>query len=59
METQLDRIRHERIRGTTKVGEILKEIDMIWTHDEKKLGLCRREDDGNRRVREEEDRRCG
>ena len=39
--TKLDKIRNERIRGTTKVGEIAKKVqgmrfDVVWACDEKR-----------------------
>ena len=49
---KLDKIRNERIRGTTKVGEITKigpgrEVEVVWACDEKRGTLCRKEGDGN------------
>ena len=42
-----DRIRNERIRGTTKVGEVLKKSpgkkdEMVWACDEKRVGCVGR-----------------
>ena len=47
--TKLDKIRNERIRGTTKVGEIAehpgKEVEVVWACDDKKGALRRKEGD--------------
>ena len=50
--TRLDKIRNERIRGTTKVGEITNKVqergvEVVWACDEKRGTLRRKEDDGN------------
>ena len=50
--TKLDKIRNERIRGTTKVGEITKKVqekkvEVVWAFDEKRGVLRREEGDGN------------
>ena len=48
--TKLDRIRNERIRGTTKVGEISKKVQesrLKWYGHEKKRRMRRQESDGD------------
>ena len=50
--TKLDKIRNERIRGKTKVGEIHKEstgkkVEVVWACDAKRGTLRRKEGDGN------------
>ena len=50
--TKLDKIRNERIRGTTKVGgnhkeSTGKEVGVVWACDEKRETLRRKEGDGN------------
>ena len=60
---KLDKIRNERIRGTTKVGEIAKklqerkEVEVVWACDEKRGALRRKEGDRNGSTREKEDLR--
>ena len=56
--TKLDKIRNERIRETTKVGEIAKKVQerrLKWACDAKKRAPCRKEGDGNESTREKED----
>ena len=58
--TKLDKIRNERIRGTTKVGEITKkvhEVEVVWACDEKRGTLRRKEGDGNESTGEKEERK--
>ena len=60
--TKLDKIRNERIRGTTKVGEITKkvqenEVEVAWACDEKRGTLRRKEGDRNESTREKEERK--
>ena len=55
--TKLDKIRNERIRGTTKVGGNHKEstgkkFEVIWACDEKSGKLRRKEGDGNESIEE-------
>ena len=50
--TKLDKIRNERIRGTTKVGGNHKEstgkkVEVVWACDAKRGTLRRKEGDGN------------
>ena len=52
--TQLARIRNERIRGTTKVGEICKKYrvykersEVVWACDVKKWAPLGKESDAN------------
>ena len=57
--TKLDKIRNERIRGTTKVGGNHKEstgkkFEVIWARDEKSGTLRRKEGDGNESTGEKE-----
>ena len=53
--TKLDRIRNERIRRTTKIGEISKKgVEVLWICDAKIGALCRMEGEGNGCIREEE-----
>ena len=59
---ELDKIRNERIRGTTKVGEITKkvpqyEVKVVWACDEKIGALRRNKGDGNESTREKEERK--
>ena len=60
--TKLDKIRNERIRGPTKVGEITKKVQerrVKWygrACDEKRLPLHRNEGDGNESTGEKEER---
>ena len=59
--TRLDKIRNERIRGTTKVGEITKnnpgkEVEVVWACDEKRGTLRRKESNGNESTGEKEER---
>ena len=58
--TKLDKIRNERIRGTTKVEEIAKKVQhrrlkWLWACDEKRRALCRKEGDGNESTREKKE----
>ena len=61
--TKLDKIRNERIRGTTKVGEITKKVHerrLKWyghTCDAKRGTLHRKEGDGNASTGEKEERK--
>ena len=60
--TKLDKIRNERIRGTTKVGGNRKEspgneVEVVWTCDKKRRALRRKEGDGNESTREKEERK--
>ena len=63
--TKLDKIRNERIRRTTKVGEIHrahkqspeKEVEVVWASDEKRGTLRRKEGDGNESTGEKEERK--
>ena len=49
--TKLDRIRNERIRGTTKMGEIsTKEQESrltLWAYIDKRRKMCMKEGDGD------------
>ena len=61
--TKLDKIRNERIRGTTRVGEITKKVQerrlkcMVWACDEKRRTLHRKEGNGNESTGEKEERK--
>ena len=55
--TKLDKIRNERIRGTTKVGGITKEVELVWACDDKRGTLRRKEGDGNESTGEREERK--
>ena len=56
--TKLDKIRYERIRGTTKVGEITKKVqERRLECDEKKGTLRGKQGDGNESTGEKEERR--
>ena len=60
--TKLEKIRNERIRGTTKVGEITKKIQerrlkRNWICDEKRGMLRRKQGDGNEITGEKEARK--
>ena len=60
--TKLDKIRNERIRGTTKVGEIKKKstgkkVEVVWACDAKRGTLRRKEGDGNDITGEKEERK--
>ena len=58
--TKLDKIRNERIRGTTNVGEITTKIEerrLKWACGEKRGGLRRKEGDRNESTREKEERK--
>ena len=54
--TKLDKIRNERIRGKTKVGEITKKVqerikvEVVWVCDAKRGTLPRKEGDGNENI---------
>ena len=55
--TKMDRIRNERIRGTTKVGEISKKVQesrLKWACFEKRIRIRREESDGDWRCRGKE-----
>ena len=57
--TKLGKIRNERIRGTTKVGEITKKVqerrlEVVWACDEKRGTLRRKAGDGNESTGEKE-----
>ena len=59
----LDKIRNERIRGTTKVGEITKKVQerrlfkVVWACHAKRGTLRRKEGDGNESTGEKEERK--
>ena len=59
--TKLDKIRNERIRGTTKVGEITKKVQerrLKWYgHVMRREEHCRKEGDGNESAGEKEERK--
>ena len=55
--TKLDLIRNETIRGTMKVGEITKKVEVVWACDEKRGTLRRKEGDGNESTGEKEERK--
>ena len=56
---KLDKIRNERIRGTTKVGKheeiSWKEVNVVWACDEERGTLRRQEGDGNESTGEKEE----
>ena len=59
---ELDKIRNERIRGTTKVEEIThkntgKKVEVVWACGEKRGTLSMKEGDGNESTREKEERK--
>ena len=57
--TKLDRIRNERIRGTTKVGEILKKVQesrLKWYGHVLRRRIRRQESDGNGGAGEKKER---
>ena len=58
--TKLDKIRNDRIRGTTKVGEIAKKVQerRLRAFDEKRVALRRKEGDGNESTGEEDERKA-
>ena len=55
---KLDKIRNERLRGTTKVGgnhiSPGKKVEVVWACDEKTGTLRRKEGDENEGTREKE-----
>ena len=58
----MDKIRNERIRGTTKVGVNHKEstgkkVEVVWACDAKRGTLRRKEGDGNLSTGEKEERK--
>ena len=56
---KLDKVRNERIKGTTKVGgKSGKEFEVVWACDEKRGTLRRKEGNGNESTREKEDLRA-
>ena len=61
--TKLDKIRNERIRGTTKVGggnhneSTGKKVEVVWACDAKRGTLRRKEGDGNQSTGEKEERK--
>ena len=57
---KLDKIRNERITGTTKVWKesLVKDVDVLLAGDEKRGALPRKEGDGNESTREEEERKA-
>ena len=58
--TKLDKIRNERIRGTTKMGEKKvqeRRLKWQWACDAKIGTLRRKEGDGNERSGEKEERK--
>ena len=63
--TKLDRIRNERIRGTTRVGEISKKVQesrlytvvVVWACIEKRRRICRQESDGDGGAGEKKERK--
>ena len=59
--TKLDKIRNERIRGTTKVGGIAKNVQetrLKWCwHVMRRRALRRKEGDGNESTWEKEERK--
>ena len=60
--TKVDKIRNERIRWTTKVGEIAKKVQErslkwhTWACGEKRGALLRMEDDENGSTQEKDER---
>ena len=61
--TKLDRVRNERIRGTTKVGGNLKEspgkeVEVARACDEKTGALLRNKGDGNESTGEKDERKA-
>ena len=58
--TKLDKIRNDRIRGTTKVGEIAKKVQerRLRAFDEERVALRRKEGDGNESTGEEDERKA-
>ena len=61
--TKLDRIRNERIRGTTKVGEISKKVQesrLKWgrARAEKRRRIRRQESDGDGGAGEKKERKA-
>ena len=65
--TEMDRIRNERIRGTTKVGEISKKVqesrlkhiwvEVVWACFEKRRRIRREESDGDGGAGEKKERK--
>ena len=57
--TKMDRIRNERIRGTTKLGEISKkvQVDVVWACFEKRRRIRRQEGDGDGGAGEKKERK--
>ena len=59
--TKLDKIRNERIRGTTKVREITKKVQerrlKLYGNVMRRGTLCRKEGDGNEVTWEKEERK--
>ena len=58
----MDRIRNERIRGTTKVGEISKKVqesrfEVVWACFEKRRRIRREESDGDGGAGEKKERK--
>ena len=57
--TKMDRIRNERIRGTTKVGQTSKKVQesrlKSYPCFEKRRRICRQESDGDGGAREKKE----
>ena len=59
---KLDKIRNERIKGTTKVGasqiKSREGVEVVWACDEKRGVVGRKDGDGNESTGEKEKRKA-